>query len=251
MFLLRILFNAILIAAEIGACCLVAMAGFTHPFLFAGVSALIVLALGVRLEVLRLRNELPFYFLRASRLRLLLVPVIGAGEACFKALIAGVAAVFTFAGTNSDRLYWVAVIFGLTVYAGASLLRVLSIHAGAFPARWGFFRLAPLLGLLFSAGLAIAGSYGLIAGSSVGDIGWKLVWEIPEKPSIDQVSELVFQLKQAFDDFVVTLLSAVIGKEWARIAGIVISVNMLAGLVAAVYAALIAGATRAVEDRVP
>jgi len=38
--------------------------------------------------------------------------------------------------------------------------------------------------------------------ASVGDIGWTMVWEMPAKPSVEQVSELLFQLKQAFDDFV-------------------------------------------------
>jgi hypothetical protein len=65
------------------------------------------------------------------------------------------------------------------------------------------------------------------------------------------VSELFFQLKQAFDDFIVTLLRAVMSEEWARVVGIVVSVNVLTGFVAAVYAAVIAACVRAAEERLP
>ena len=59
------------------------------------------------------------------------------------------------------------------------------------------------------------------------------------------MSELFFQLKQAFDDFIVTLLSTVMDEEWARVLGIVVSVNVLTGFVASLYAALIAAVVRA------
>jgi hypothetical protein len=180
-----------------------------------------------------------------------MLPLVAGVEALMKAVLAGLAALFTFAGTSSDRLFWVAVLFGLVVYAGAALLRTLSISLSAYPARWGFFRLAPPLGLLFSAGIAALAFYGAIPPASVGDIGWKLVWEIPEKPSISQVSELFFQLKQAFDDFIVTIASGFVNETSARAIGIVVSVNVLAGFVASVYAALIAGAVRVLEERLP
>jgi hypothetical protein len=58
---------------------------------------------------------------------------------------------------------------------------------------------------------------------------------------------LFFRLKQAFDDFVVTLLSAYLNPTWARAVGIIISVNVLAGFVASLYAAVIAGIVRRLE----
>ena len=73
----------------------------------------------------------------------------------FKGVLAGVAALFTFSGTDQHRLLWVAIVFGVCIYAGASLLRLLSVSAEGLPLRWGYFRLAPLLGLMFSAGLAL------------------------------------------------------------------------------------------------
>jgi hypothetical protein len=146
---------------------------------------------------------------------------------------------------------WVAVAFGLTVYAGASALRGLSVSFRAQPWRWGYFRLAPPLGLAFSAGIAALTAVGMLGAASVGELGWKLVWELPQKPSVSQVSELFFQLKQAFDEFIVTALSQVLSPEWARLVGIVVSVNVLAGFVASVYATVIAAVVRTAEESLP
>jgi hypothetical protein len=248
MIVLRILVNGLIMAAEIAAVVAIALAGYRHPFTFAAVTAFLTLMLGLRLEAARLRNELPFYFGASAARTFFVVPFVGLIEASMKGVLAGLAALFTFSGTNSDRLFWVAVVFGLSVYAGAATLRYLSIKLDAVPARWGYFRLAPPLGLFFSAGVTALAAYGLIEPASVSDIGWRLVWELPQKPSISQVSELFFQLKQAFDDFIVVLLTSVMDKEWARAVAIVISVNVLSGFVASLYAAIIASGVRRAEE---
>jgi hypothetical protein len=142
----------------------------------------------------------------------------------------------------------VAIVFGICIYAGASLLRVLSIRANGLPMRWGYFRLAPLLGLTFSAGLALLAATHMLPPASVGDLGWKIIFEMPPQPSIAEASELLFQIKQAFDDFIVTVLSVLVDARLARLAAIVISVNVLSGFVSALYAALIASAVRRAEE---
>jgi hypothetical protein len=251
MIVIRILLNGLIMAAEIGAVAAVAWLGFTYPFAFAAVTAGLSFLLGLRLETKRLSFELPFYFEGARSPRILLVGLVGFVEALMKGVLAGLAALFTFAGTDSTRLFWVAIVFGLTVYAGSTALRALSVSFRAQPWRWGYFRLAPPLGLLFSAGIAVLAAYGILAATSVGDIGWKLVWELPQRPSVSQVSELFFQLKQAFDDFIVTLLKTVMAEQWARLIGIVVSVNVLTGFVASVYAALIAAMVRTAEEGLP
>ncbi len=251
MIIIRILLNGLIMAAEIAAVIAVAYAGYTYPFLFAGVTAGLSFVLGLKLEADRLRNELVFYFGRASNIRLLLVPIVGGLEALMKGVLAGLAAVLTFAGTNSDRLYWVAVAFGLTVYAGAAILRLLSLRLEAYPSRWGYFRLGPPLGLMFSALLVVAAIYGLVPKTTVGDIGWKMVWELPERPDIAQVSELVFQLKQTFDDFIVRILGMFMRADFAQALGVVLSVNVLAGFVASLYAAIIASVVRRAEELKP
>ncbi len=114
--------------------------------------------------------------------------------------------------------------------------------------RWGYFRMAPLLGLMFSAGLALLSAAHALPPASVGSIGWKIIFELPPSPSIAQASELVFQIKQAFDDFIVTVLGVALDESLARLIGIVISVNVLSGFVSALYAALIASGVRRAEE---
>jgi hypothetical protein len=250
MIILRIITNAIIMSGEVLA--VVALAAFAlyYPFIFAGVTAVLAFVLGLRLEVARLRYELPFYFGGLVKRGTFLTALVGSVEAMFKGLLAGVAALFTFAGTNPDRRFWVAVLFGVCVYAGAALLRLLSVRADALPMRWGYFRLAPPLGLLFSAGLALLAAIQLLPVTNVTGIGWDIIFKTPAQPSVEQVSELFFQLKQAFDEFIVKALSVIVGEEWARVLGIVVSVNVLSGFVSAVYAALIAQAVRQTEDTV-
>ena len=55
-----------------------------------------------------------------------------------KGVLAGLAALFTFSGTDSDRLFWVAVVFGVTVYAGAARCATFSLKLDALPSRWGY-----------------------------------------------------------------------------------------------------------------
>jgi hypothetical protein len=247
MIVLRILVNALIMAGEIAAVAAVAAFGYHHPFVFAGVTAALSFLLGLRLEVARLRYELPFYFGGLVKRGTLLTGLVGFIEALFKGVLAGVAALFTFSGTDADRLIWVAVVFGVCVYAGAAVLRLLSLEGDALPLRWGYFRLAPSLGLLFSAGLALLAAIAVLPQTSVGDIGWQILFELPPRPSIEQVSELFFQLKQAFDEFIVTILSVGLDAQLARLAAIVISVNVLSGFVSALYAALIAAGVRRAE----
>jgi hypothetical protein len=248
MIILRIFTNALIMAGELAAVIAVAAFAYAYPFQFAAITAALSFLLGLRLEVARLRYELPFYFGGLVTRGAFFTGLVGFVEAAFKGLLAGVAALFTFSGTNADRLYWVAVVFGVCVYAGASALRLLSIKGDALPLRWGYFRLAPTLGLLFSAGLALLTVAAVLPPASVSDIGWKIIFETPAKPSIAQVSELLFQLKQAFDDFIVTALSVLVDIDTARIIGVVISVNVLSGFVSALYAALIADGVRRAED---
>jgi hypothetical protein len=251
MILVRVLLNALIMAAEIAAVVGIAIAAYHYPFAFAALTATLSFTMGLALETKRLRNEVPFYFSGGKQSTFLFIPFVGFLEALMKGVLAGLAAIFTFAGTDNERLYFVAILFAVTVYAGAATLRMLSVNLSAQPARWGFFRLAPPLGLIFSAGVTVMAANGLISTPSVGDIGWKIVWELPPSPSVSQVSELFFQIKQAFDNFIVALLSAVIEKEWATLAGVIVSVNVLAGFVASVYAAIIASVVQSVEEIVP
>lgn len=249
MTLIRILLNGLVMATEIVAIALVAWLGWRFPLMFAALTVGIALVMGLSLEHRRLSHELPFYFAEGGPARFRFTYLVGALEALLKSVLAGIAAVFTFSGTEPERLMWVAFVFAATVYAGSTTLRLLSLKFKAHPARWGYFRLAAPLGLLFSAGLVALVSYGAFSVPSISDMGWKIMWELPPSPSVEQVSELFFGLKQAFDDFIVTLLSSFMSQAWAKVLAVAISVNVLTGFVAALYSSVIANLVRGAEVR--
>jgi len=170
MIILRILFNGIIMAAELAAIFAVSWLGYRHPYLFAGLTALLGFLLGTRLEIARLRNELNFYFGRTVARASLGVALVAASEATVKAFVAGLVALLMFSGTDQTRLLYTAIVFGVVLYAGSAILRRLTISFAAVPSRWGFFRLAPPLGLLFSLGLSLLVMAKLLPQPSLTDI---------------------------------------------------------------------------------
>jgi hypothetical protein len=244
----RILVNALIMAAEIATVAAVAWLGLHFPLWFAAGTAVIALALGLLLEHARLRHELPFYFGGSAPSAGLLVPFVALTSALVRAAIAGLVALLTFSGTDPERLFWVAVVFGVTLYMATSMLRALTLRLDARPARWGYFRLAAPLGVLYALGLALAGSFGAVRTPGLTDLGRTILFDTPTKPDIGQASELLFQLKLYIDSVIVTLLRAVVGAEWAPALGVLLSVNVLTGFVVAIYAVLIAETVVRTED---
>lgn len=245
MIIVRVFVNLVILALEIAAVAGVAWLGYRYPMYLAGLAAALALLLGFTLERARLKNEIGFYFGRAAGSLTLAGASLALVEAALKALLAGVVTLLTFSGTDQARLYWVAIIFGVCVFAGSSLLRRLSISFGAIPSRWGYFRLAAPLGLLYSAAVAF------LPHPSLSDVGRKLIFETPARPSLAQASELLFLLKQKFDDIVVSVLTQVMPTDVAKLAGILVSVNMLTGFAIGIFAVAIAECVRRMEDGVP
>ena len=253
MAIVRVLVNLVILVLELGAVVGIAWLGYRHPMVLAGIAAVLALGMGLALEKQRLKNEIGFYFGRAADA----LSWAGAGvalvEALLKALLAGVVTLVTFSGTNADRLLIVAVIFGVCVFAGSSVLRRVSMAFGVNPSRWGYFRLAPLLGLMYS-GLLFAAEHLRIGGAaflpvpSMAEIARRLVLEVPARPTLAQASEILFLLKQKFDDIVVTILGAFLPAEAARVVGILVSVNMLTGFAIGVLAVAIAEVVRQLEE---
>lgn len=244
MFLVRILANAVIMALELGAIVGVAALAYYHPLAFAAVTAVCALLLGFNLERARLANELPFYFGKARALS-----VLGMGlalvEAAVKALLAGVVALLAFSGTDKQRLMIVAIVFAVCTFAGTSMLRRLRISLGAVPSRWGYFRLAAPLGLLYSAALAF------LPVPSLSALLQRMLLDMPAKPSLGQASEMLFLLKQKFDEMVVALLTALVQRQdVAQVIGAIVSVNVLTGFVIAIYAVMIAEIVKQMEEGV-
>ena len=175
MILVRILVNAMVLVVELALIAAVAWLGWQMPLAFALVTGFAAFALGLRLEAARLRNELGFYLGRTvAHPRAVFVGAVAFGEAAVKGLLAGVAALVTFSGTDSGRLWWVGAAFAACLFAGTSLLRWLVARFGVIPSRWGYFRLAPLLGLMFSAGLTLLASLQLIPVTRLADLARKV-----------------------------------------------------------------------------
>lgn len=245
MFIVRFFVNLVILGVEIGAVAAVAWTGLRYPLPFAAGTAVLACLMGVVLERARLVNELPFYFGRGRTALTLLGSGIALVEGALKALLAGLVALLTFSGTDQARLLWVAVIFGLCVFAGSSLLRRLSISFGAIPSRWGYFRLAAPLGLIYSAAIS------LMPAPSMTDVGRSLIFDLPAKPTLAQASETLFILKQKFDDIVVALLTQFVPPGTAKVVGVLVSVNMLTGFVIGVFAVAIAEVVRQLEEASP
>lgn len=245
MIVIRFIVNAAILAFELGLVAAAAWLGLHYPLAFAALTASLTLAFGLVLEHARLRNELGFYFGTGFSGNALFARFMSLIDAVVKALLAGLMALLTFSGTDQDRLIWVAVIFAICVFAGSSLLRRLSISLNAQPSRWGYFRLAAPLGLLFSFALSF------LPAKSFADIGMAIVFDLPAKPSISEASEVLFVLKQKFDAMIVLVLSGLMSPDTAQLAGTLVSVNVLSGFVIAIYAVLIAEAVRWLEDAAP
>ncbi len=249
MIVLRVAVNALIMAVELAAVAGVAWLGWQHPYWFAGLTAAVAFLLGAHLHYEHLKFEYPFYFEGRRTPYLIVLRLIALADAILGGVMVGLVALLTFSGVDDERRLTVAICFGVAVFAGSSLLRRLSISFGAIPARWGFFRLAVPLGFVFSCGIALAASLGYLKSVTLSDIGRQLVFEIPSKPSIDQLSDLLFNLKLYIDGVVSSLLSNLMSLEWAQIVGLIISVNVLAGFIVAVYAVVIAETVRWLERR--
>lgn len=245
---MRFISNLMALVVELALIAGVAWVGWRYPLPFAIATGLIGLALGLAMEQARLANELAFYLEGERRPRPVFIGTVAVVESAVKGLVGALAALLTFSGTDQSRLFWVAVVFAVALFGGTSLLRRLRLTLGARPARWGYFRLAAPMGLLFSAGMAVLVVFKLIPAASLGDLTRRMVFDTPQRPSIPQASELLFLFKQYFDEVIVSLLSVVLGREWAQAAGVLLSVNMLTGFVVAIYAVMIADLVRRVEE---
>ena len=143
-------FNAPTMLLELAAIAAVAWVGF-YPLVFAGLTAVIALTLGARLEFARLQNEMPFYFDRLPSRSALFTGSCRHGSAGQSAARRGRRPA-DISRYRRRALNWVADLRLHAVSRRAD--RTLAGHAlQARPLRWGYFRLAAPLGPIFSIGI--------------------------------------------------------------------------------------------------
>ncbi|MBX9925388.1 MAG: hypothetical protein K2Y05_03435, partial [Hyphomicrobiaceae bacterium] len=234
----------LILIVELALILAVAALGYYQPLAFAALTFVIALAVGARLEVLRLQNEITFYFDRdgqPARRPSMWLWMVALSEAMFKAVLAGVVALITFSGTDPNRLFWVATVLAVCIFTGSSILRWLTNRFGARPGRWGYFRIGAPLGLMFSAAMAA------LPAPTYAKLGWDLLFNLSARPTLNQGSEMLFLLKQKFDELCLALLQTLLSLEVAQVVAVLVSVNMLTGFVAGLYAVLAAETVRALE----
>ncbi len=240
--MIHFLLNATIVAVELALVAATGWLAWHNAVWFAALSMVLAFLIGLNLEVKRLTFEMPFYFLRTTRLGQIARALMGSGQALVKALAAGLVALMIFSGTEPQRLQIVAGIFALCVLAGSILLRRLTISFGARPARWGFFRMGLPLGILFSAALSF------FPPPSSLEVARKVLLDLPARPRLAEAGEALFSLRLWIDDLIVRLLANVIGAKWAELAGIILASNILAGFVLALYAVAISEVVRIMEE---
>lgn len=242
MFIIHVLINLFIVAAELALAAAIGLLAATQPVTFAALTAGIAVVLGIRLELKRLAFEAPFYFEQSSGIGRFFRALFGGGHALFKGVVAGIVSLMTFSGTEQTRIQVVAGLFIVCALIGSTVLRRLTISFGARPAHWGFFRMAAPLGLLFSAAMSF-----FPAPSSL-DVARRVLLELPMKPSIAQAGEALFSLRLWIDDLLVRLVSGYAGPEWAKVIGILIGSNVLVGFILAIYAVILSEVVRALEE---
>ncbi len=247
--MVSVLVNILILSGELAAIVGVAALAYQLPIPFALVTSTLIVLIGAYLEYARLSHELPFYLGRPpSAGRKLMVWVLAATTTFAKAIGAALVALMTFSGTDPDRQFIVGVVFGLVLFFGTSVLRRLSISFNVYPERWGYFRLALPLGLAYAVCLAVAGKFGFLKTPTESEIARQIFIETPPKPSLGQASELLFQLKQYIDSLLLKLFTTLTTPDIAEVASIVVSANVLVGMVLAVYVVVITGAVRRAEQ---
>lgn len=233
--MVRIVFNILGLAAELAMIAGIAWLAFTHPWWMAGLTLALAVSMGSVLEWARQRHEYSFYFGDRNAFRLTLAGLLGIGEGLVKAAICTVAVILTFAGNDSERILVLVVIFAVCLFVGTGILRRGYYRYGMRPVRWGYFRLAVPLGVAFSAGVQIAAALGFLTVPSLQGIASSIVFNLPARPSAEQLGDLAFQIRQTIDALVIDVAGRLIGEAYAPIVAVLISVDVLIGFALAVY----------------
>jgi|GEM_PF-5483261 len=133
------------------------------PYGFALLSGLLALYAAIQLERARMVHDAPFFtgksvdgFMGA------LIAIWAFFGSIFKALLVGILALFTFSVKNSSEVLYVYGLFFVTLLIGLAVAWRLIARYGPIAARWAYFRLTILLGVVYSTGIYILTNLGLV-----------------------------------------------------------------------------------------
>ena len=233
--MIRIFLNILGLVTELGLIAVVVWLALNHPWWMAALTTAMTVILGGVLEWARQRHEDSFYFGERNSFRLLLVGMSGVGEGLVKSLAAGVAVILTFSGNDSERILVLTAIFAACLFLGTGILRRGYYYYGVRPLRWGYFRLAMPLGIIFSLCVQSATSLGFLTVPSLQQIAGALIFDLPARPSVEQLSDMAFNIRQTIDALVLDVAGRLLGETYAPIVAVLMSVDVLIGFALSVY----------------
>jgi hypothetical protein len=155
-------------------------------------------------------------------------------EIFIKSLVYAILPLFLFCGTKQSRIVTIAVIFTACVFFGYCILRLVRSRLRVDVIRWGYIRLALIIGILFS--VLTSG----VAGIGVGDLTWdttrQTLWTDIQ---FSEVVELLYGLSYYVDAFISWMLVKIFGNIFGHVLGIIISTTVVHGFVILLYAMIL------------
>ncbi|MEN2495147.1 MAG: hypothetical protein TECD_01065 [Hyphomicrobiaceae bacterium hypho_1] len=237
--MVQIAFNIFGVIAEFFMIVSVTCLALTHPFLLAGITTVSIIIIGCILEWSKQYHEDTFYFNNKNQSRLLISGFVGICDGFVKALSAGFAIILTFTGSDKDRIFVLACIFAMCLFLGTTIIRRGFYIHGMHPIKWGYFRLAVPLGIIFSMGVQFAANFNLIKVPSIQSLAGSLIFDLPEQPNIEDLSDLAFKIRYCIDALIANTASSLLGKIYAPVVAVLISVNILIGFAIAAIVVII------------
>jgi hypothetical protein len=157
----------------------------------------------------------------------------GIAEVLGRSTVLGILPILLFSGTDNYRIRALALIFTVCVILGYRLLNFIQTRTHIDATRWAYVRLSVALGLLFSV---ISSN---VPGLKLGKLALKTVKVMFTHPSFNEAAELLYGMTYKLNAFVTKILSMIFGDIIAHILGLIISVNIVYGFVAALYSLIL------------
>jgi hypothetical protein len=221
-------------AVEILLLCILFVLPLISPIAFAALTGALALVAGLRLELSRVPFDASYFHHKPTRAGVVVLSAATVFEVIVRAVFTSVATLFVFLGTDRARIALSTIAFGICAALGAWTLRGLAaaLH-NLHPARWAYFRMAILLGVVFSVIVSFAEK------TPLKNLGWMLSQGYVKGLSMQELAEVLHGGKAQADRAIAFLFQKVLGPEIGSVAGVIVSIETLQGLAIAIYAIVI------------
>jgi hypothetical protein len=208
--------------------------GIQYPRIFGLVTFAASIVFFGRLEFDRNTHDLNFYIAgEISNSFRRWVKTYAVLEVIGRSAIISVLSILLFSGTDSWRIWLLAILFVSGVFVGRHFLGIASRFTSVSVIRWGYVRLSILIGIPFSI------LSGLVPGMSVREVTWTSLDTLVRGPDIDKAAEIIFGTFQVVNQFIEWLLQGLLGTFLGWIVSLMISVNVLFGFVIVLYSLIL------------